>query len=330
VIVVVLAIVVLGASVVYRSLARYGVLPPMSEPVATVVLLTMDGVRLQELLSGSSTALSNQPPVPVLPNLMKKLAPQGVFLGDASQGSRVRIGNPMGISMSGYQTLFAGRFKLCVRNECSAVAEDTLLTGIAEAFGPSILFLSAYRELCAGVTAAPSSAVAVCGLDALRDYASESGVEAADSVDDNVINLGLQALRQNPPRLVYLGLDESDSVGHSGDYPAYLDVLARYDVFLAALWAEVEKLNAQGHPTSLIVTTDHGRGHDRNWTQHRWNIRGSNAIWIFGGGHGIQPKGVVSNSKTRALYDIRPTIEHLLGTTPKPRFWGEAITEFFE
>ena len=302
----------------------------LTEPAATVVLVTMDGVRIQELLDGADGELSSDlAGMPVMENMMTTLVPKGVFLGNASKGSRVHLGNPMGISMPGYQAIFSGGFKLCVSNQCGPLSGNTLLTDIAEKFDQSPVFFSGYQELCDGVAARQSAARAFCGRDTLVEYAERLGLDAGGSADSIVIDVGLERLQNDPPKLVYLGFENSDSVGHSGNYPNYLAVLEQYDAYLALIWAEVEKLNAAGHPTTLIVTTDHGRGYGSNWTQHRWNVPGTGNLWIFAAGHGVVQKGVLEDTQTRSLYDIRPTVEYLLGAPAQTGFWGEVITELF-
>jgi len=183
--------------------------------------------------------------------------------------------------------------------------------------------------VCDGIAATGSTAIAVCGSEKLADYAKTQGIQAFPPKDGIVAKAGLRFLQNDPPKLVYLGLEESDGAGHSGNYPHYLSVLDRYDRYLARIWAQIEALNIAGHPTTLIVKVDHGRGRGAKWTGHRWNLPGSNQIWMFAAGHGVPQRGILQNTTTRSLYDLRPTTEHLLGMPPKTRLWGNVIAEFF-
>ena len=54
-----------------------------------------------------------------MPFLMETLLPRGTFLGDRARGSFFGLGNPIGVSIPSYQSMFVGPPVLCVSNECA-------------------------------------------------------------------------------------------------------------------------------------------------------------------------------------------------------------------
>jgi Type I phosphodiesterase / nucleotide pyrophosphatase len=89
------------------------------------------------------------------------------------------------------------------------------------------------------------------------------------------------ALQRRKPRVLYLGLGETDEWGHGRRYDLYLDAANKSDRFLAETWEWLQKDPQYKDKTALLVTTDHGRGSTRvDWTDHGKNVPGAEFIWI--------------------------------------------------
>ncbi len=90
----------------------------------------------------------------------------------------------------------------------------------------------------------------------------------------------IEYLRAKEPRVLYISLDETDDWCHAGRYDLYLDSAHRSDGFLKALWDFVQNAPAYRGKTSLVITTDHGRGDGREgWKNHSVDLPGSERIW---------------------------------------------------
>ena len=294
---------------------------PSAGPVATIVLVTMDGVRTREMFEGPVTALDDgsAPEGSAMPFLVHELIPRGTFIGAPGVDRTMRIGNPTATSLPVYQTLFVGRWTFCFRNDCSPPSSPTLFDRIRSAFElarEDIAVYVTWYELCSG-TGLIEDTEAVCGADALfARWGERFEGERPPSMDQAGIDLAVARLRRAPPRVLYLALDEPDGTAHAGAYWAYLASLRRADEGLRRIDAEVTRLEAAGHPTVLIVTTDHGRGRGEQWTEHGWRVPGSDETWLFVRGAGLPPRGAVASARAYTLRDVRPTIEHLLGLEP--------------
>ncbi len=103
------------------------------------------------------------------------------------------------------------------------------------------------------------------------------------------------------PRVTWINLGDTDTHAHAGRYSDYLVAASAADGFLSELWMAIEANPRTAGRTTLIVTTDHGRGAaTRNrWRGHgsgRWrgiNVAGlrhvgSDAVWIAARGPGIR------------------------------------------
>src|SRR4029434_185105 len=81
-------------------------------------------------------------------------------------------------------------------------------------------------------------------------------------------------------------------------YDLYLEAAKRSDAYLQELWELVQSLPQYKDQTTLIVTTDHGRGLVRACTNPSAQTVGAEFIWIGAIGPGVPALGVRSNIET--------------------------------
>jgi hypothetical protein len=288
---------------------------PAGRPVAAepapqrVVLVTFDGVRTQEFFGNHPDPL-----VPeisqlkgdnseLLPAFWNKLAAQGVVYGDYRTGNTMTIANPAGVSLPAYQSIFAGATQPCADNECGRIQVETF---------PERLV----RELHL-----PRESVATFGSwdqfdNAVQHIPGTTYVEIfADGNDEHTWNRALAYLKEKKPRFLYIGLEWSDERAHSGDYKGVVQALCQYDVWLDQLASTLDGMGDM--PSTLIVTTDHGRGLGAEWRNHG-RVAGDKPIWLYGRGPSVSHIGSLVNGPSHSHLDIRPTIEELFGLCPCP------------
>jgi hypothetical protein len=88
-------------------------------------------------------------------------------------------------------------------------------------------------------------------------------------------------LRHHQPRVLYVALGETDDWAHEGRYDLYLDAAWRNDRYIQHLWETAQSLPEYQGKTSLVLTTDHGRGDGREgWKSHGVEYEGSQRMWI--------------------------------------------------
>ena len=86
---------------------------------------------------------------------------------------------------------------------------------------------------------------------------------------------GLLYLKARKPRVMFLSFDETDAQGHAGRYDRLLACATKNDNFVRELWDTVQQMPEYKDKTTLIVTTDHGRGDPPvDWKNHGEKTKG--------------------------------------------------------
>jgi phosphopentomutase len=134
-----------------------------------------------------------------------------------------------------------------------------------------------------------------------------------NTFDVVTVEFAREHLLRHKPRVMYIGLGETDEWGHGRRYDLYLDAAHQNDRFLAELWDLLQKMPEYKDKTSLLITTDHGRGDSRvNWTDHGKNVPTAEYIWIAVLGPDTPALGVRANVETTQSR-VAATIARLLG-----------------
>ena len=125
------------------------------------------------------------------------------------------------------------------------------------------------------------------------------------------------------PRLLYIAFDGTDEFAHDGKYDQYLLSANRLDGYIKNIWDWIQSDNHYENKTTLLITTDHGRG-DKPidyWQHHGSNVKGAEKIWLAVMGPDTPARGEANNSRTIYSTQIAMTISSLLSieyTNKKP------------
>lgn len=317
-----------------------------------VVLVTFDGLRWQEVFGGAEAALLSRElggvagataralreslvrdtpetrRAELMPFFWGTIAREGQVFGDADAGCAARITNGMRFSYPGYQELLAGfpdpRIDSNDKRENPNVTVLEWLNGRAPWRGHIAAFGS--WELFPFILAEARSGIAVnAGWD---DAAVAGDTERARIVRELERDLphywqnerydaltcqgALAHLHAQRPRVLYVALGETDSWAHARRYDLYLAAARHADRFLRELWETLQSLPEYAGRTTLVVTTDHGRGEGTQWTSHGKDVPGCDRIWIAVLGpdtpaRGVREDGAVTQAQVAA------TVAALLG-----------------
>jgi hypothetical protein len=119
-------------------------------------------------------------------------------------------------------------------------------------------------------------------------------------------------LMKHQPRVLYIGLGETDEWAHARRYDLYLEAANRSDRYLRELWDLLQSLPRYQGKTALVLTTDHGRGNGRDWTNHSAQTAGAEFIWIAALGADVPALGVRENVETTQS-QVAATLAALVG-----------------
>jgi hypothetical protein len=246
----------------------------------------------------------------------------GVLIGDRDSESFMEITNPWWFSYPGYNEILTGRADPTIdSNDKNWNANVTLLEvlnnldgfeGRVAAFASWDVFPFIINEQRSGV---PVNA----GFDILTPSISEqtkwlNKVSASAPRIWNTVRLdfithgyAMETLRIEQPRVIYIAYGETDDFAHDDSYDRYIDAAYRTDQMLAELWAWLQSDAFYKDRTTLLISTDHGRGNTATgWPGHRSStggneaIEGSDQIWLAAIGPRVESRGVVPGNWTQS------------------------------
>jgi arylsulfatase A-like enzyme len=163
----------------------------------------------------------------------------------------------------------------------------------------------------------------------MRDLPKKSRDEHFDAF---AFHAAMDFLDTIQPRMLYLALGEADTNGHARRYDKYLDSITRSDRFLRELWEKLQSMPQYRGTTTLIVTTDHGRGATPDdWKHHRNTYPHSNETWLAAIGPDTPALGERRAVPLIKQTQIAATVAQLLGVDYQASVpaAGKPIVEIF-
>jgi Type I phosphodiesterase / nucleotide pyrophosphatase len=349
---IVLAIVVCATAA--RAPASEPVQPAARAKTTTcnVVLVTSDGLRWQEVFGGLDAALVTKDNVNdgelatlnrdfggdtaesrrtrLLPFFWEVIAKRGQLYGNSTAGSEVRVTNGKNFSYPGYNEILTGQpdpkidSNEKIPNQNVTVLEwlngqDDFRNRVA-AFGSWDVFpFIINRERSKLPVVAGWSPLLESGLSSeerlLGRLIAETPRLWADCCFDSfTFNAAFEYFKRKKPRVLYIGLGETDEFAHMGQYAKYLRSAHNFDQNLKLLWDTLQAMPDYRGTTTLIVTTDHGRGNGPvEWRSHGANTEGSHRIWIGVLGPDTPSLGARANVDPLTQGQVAATAAALLG-----------------
>ncbi len=281
-----------------------------------VVLLTLDGVRWQEVFSESKD--HNEAPFKLLKLLLSK---EGILIGNKSLGSEMTVNNRFNLSLPGYQSLMAGTEVPCATNDCGRISVETMMERVR-------------RELRLSKGEVATFATWSGIAKAVEHTQGSTHLVGSLNHDTETFAQALAYLEKERPRFLYISLGDADEFAHALNKKKYIDTLKMYDRWINELAGRLDAMDDYGNNTTLIVTTDHGRGSGFQWFDHGLHIPDAKYVWLYARN---SKTNQVSNTDRTVLKnrpynhsDIRPTIENLFGLAPnRCADCGRPIEELF-
>ncbi len=317
-------------------------------PGRNVVVITMDGFRWQEMFTGADREYfkkdkdgkpgaaelrfwrptSEERRAVLLPFLWNTIAVKGQVFGDPARQSRAHVTNGLWFSYPGYNEMFSGAADPRIdSNDKKPNPNVTVLewlntrpgfTGRVAAFGSwDVLpfILNAGRShLPVGSGFQPVPAPQTKDQRAINELAGDlPPYWDYGPFDAPMVYAALDALRTRKPRALYIMLGETDEWAHAGKYELYLDAAFRSDRFIQRVWETLQSLPDYANRTTLLVTTDHGRGAATgDWTDHGRKVPAAESTWIAAIGPAVAPLGVRA-SLTVTTAQFAATIAAVVG-----------------
>ncbi|MGH8196974.1 MAG: alkaline phosphatase family protein [Steroidobacteraceae bacterium] len=320
-----------------------------------IVLVTLDGVRIQELFTGMDRVIAGAPEAEsgvyeiditrarywrdsaverreaLMPFLWKTLAPAGMVLGNQALGSKVTVRNDQWFSYPGYSEILTGEPQPEIKsNDFVRYPHETVLDFVhrelklkptevaqigswdgfkfAASRNDGAFFMNGAYDLVPPALSTPEMEL----LGGLRRQVMQLWEESSNDV--LTFRIALAYLKKHRPRVLWLGLGQSDDWAHARRYDRLLDYLHLVDGLIGELWRTLQSLDSYRGRTTLIITTDHGRGRGpADWAEHDAGIEGSQDIWIAIIGPDTPALGEARNFPHVTQSDVAATMLQYLG-----------------
>ena len=313
-----------------------------------LVIVTLDGLRWQEVFGGidsflvadhkftrdsgaviknfgASTADGRRKKL--FPFFWTTIAKDGQLYGNRWKGSEANVANHYHFSYPGYNEIFTGypdtavnsNGKVWNKNEnvLEFINKQKGYEGRVAAFTSWDVFSWIFNEPRSGFLVNSDEPLAFDNpaLSLINDM-QKLGTRPLDVRPDVLTYFAAREyLKAYRPKVLYIGLDETDDFAHREMYDQYLQSAHASDAMIADLWSWIQGDKEYADQTTMIITCDHGRGDKKkvDWTSHADDIIESREIWIAVIGPDVNKKGEMQSTTLIEQRQLAATFAAMLG-----------------
>jgi hypothetical protein len=321
-----------------------------------LIIITTDGFRWQEVYNGMDATIASdkrfnqydsagifnaywdQSPEArrqkLLPFFWGTIAKQGQLYGNRKYGNKIDNANPYWFSYPGYSEILTGHV-------------DTLINSNEYPPNPHKTILEYYNSL----PAYKGKVAAFAAWDAFDRIINEkrAGLPVINGFDDNSVastdpemkllndmvrtsfrpwgNVecldvfthyqAFTYLKNKRPKVMYISYGETDEFAHHGEYKHYLNAAHQFDEWVGSIWNWVQSQPDYKNKTTLLITTDHGRGDIKKeeWTDHGSGVQDAYQIWFAAMGPKVKAMGEMKTNQQFYQKQLAQTAAQLTGHT---------------
>ena len=323
---------------------------PRNNKTDNVILITLDGVRWEDVFTGADRDLyQNKDYVKdfegtkeywvddyklrrekLMPFMWKTIAKEGQLYGNVEKGSVMELKNPHWFSYPSYSEILVG-YVDPTRN--SNASENNPNVTVLEFIHNQPGFKNRVAAFCSWdvfdyiINEERAGFVVNSGQEEFHGLKGNRQAELINKLmfkipvpwasvrfDAFTFYLSFNYLKAKKPRLLYLAFDGTDEYAHDGQYDQYLYSMNRLDGYIKSIWDWVQSNSGYRNKTTMIITTDHGRGDKilKEWRSHGSSIKGSKKVWLAIIGPDTPSTGEIENSDPVYSTQIAMIIARLL------------------
>ncbi len=335
-----------------------------------VIIITMDGMRWQEIFTGADTSLLNSKKFTtqdslslvkkyvapsaeerrrlMMPFFWKTIASQGQIYGNRKYNNFVNVRNRYWFSYPGYNEIFTGYPDTLVNsNDYKANPNENVLEFINKqaayknkvaSFGSWDAFRRILNRNRSGIfvndgfedVPADKSSAAIDQLNKTQ-HLLPALFGGEERLDAITGFMALEYMKAHHPKVLHISLGETDEFAHGEKYDYYLEAAQHNDAIIKAVWEQIQHDPFYKNNTTLLIATDHGRGQGELWTSHWSDVPNSDEIWFAAIGKNIAAKGEIKTAMQLYQQQIAQTIAFLTGNVFKAEHpVAEKITVLFD
>jgi hypothetical protein len=280
----------------------------MTSAVDNIVLVTLDGVRWQEVFQGAELSMiENKEFVSktealkhdfwaedvqerrnkLMPFFWQTIVKQGSVIGDREQGSNMSVSNLWYFSYPGYSEILTGITDPKINsNKKINNSNVTILEWLNNKpkYKNKVAAFASWDVFPSIINTERSKLPVNAGFDKITETDSYSKLlnQLQDEIPSPWHNVRLDAftyrfakqnLLTNKPKVTYIALGETDDFAHDGHYDQYLHSIKRSDDSLKDLWETIQSTPGYKDNTVMLILTDHGRGSTAKDWQHHASVK---------------------------------------------------------
>lgn len=329
------------------QLTPFALTPQLKAKLKTrnVIFISTDGLRWQDVFRGAQEdlltkderakkafwrATPEERRATLMPFFWSTIAKQGQLWGNRDKGSECGVTNGKNFSYPGYSEFLTGHADDRI-NSNAAVPNPNLnvlewLNG-KPAFKGKVLAANNWDVLPSIMNrgrnklpmwtwnerTAPNKTTP--RLQLIEDLIAQTPSPwGGCHYDSFVYQAARELLQTRKPRVSYVNFGETDEWAHAYNIGEYLRAANRVDGFVQGLWELAQSLPEYKGNTTLIVTTDHGRGRTiKDWGNHSAGTEGSGEMWMAILGPDTPALGERSNAAPVAQGQVAATLAAFLG-----------------
>lgn len=319
-----------------------------------LIIMTSDGLRWQDVFKGMDPEIASDKRFSqgdssgifskyyeesingrrqrLMPFFWATIQQQGQLHGNRTVGSKVNNANPYWFSYPGYSEILTGHV-------------DTLINTNDYPPNPHVTILEYFNRL----PAYKGKVAAFGAWDAFDRIINEqrSGIPVINAFDDNraassspemrLLNemvrtsfrpwgdvecldvfthfQAMTYLKQERPKVLYVSYGETDEFAHHAEYKHYLNAAHQFDEWVGEVWNWVQSQPDYRDKTTLLITTDHGRGDliKSEWTDHGNKVTDASQMWFALMGPKVKALGEITADQQSYQQQLAQTVARLMG-----------------
>ena len=315
-----------------------------------VILITFDGLRWQELFTGAEQRLISKDflsdsarlsqtfwrPDPVqrreilFPFFWSVIAKEGQLYGNRTARNFVNVSNNQWFSYPGYSELLCGfadnerihsndKFDNPNTTVLEFINNQPGFKGKVAAFSSWDVFPYIINSNRSGVPV-NAGIVEKKNPNEKEKWINEVMHQVPNPLGDIRLDAftyhyAFEHLKRERPRVLYVAFDETDDFAHGGKYDLYLHAARYTDSFIRNLWNWCQQDPQYKGKTTLIITTDHGRGTEQKdaWRHHGSKVPHADEIWLAVMGPDTPALGEVKSEGQLYQNQVAQTLAGFLG-----------------
>lgn len=326
--------------------------PAAATQTRNVFLITLDGLRWQEVFNGAEALLMNKTNggvadtnrlaaafwrstveerrAALLPFFWNGIGKHGQLYGNQNKGSVALLTNGRKFTYPGFNEILAGFADDRInKNEKRNNPNVTVLEWLHRkpAFTNRVVAFANWDVFPYILNTERSGIPMWTGYDTNFPVKPDSPLERVQRMfndttplwqgmnfDSFYLHAALEHLKEARPRVVWIAFSEPAEWAHEGRYDLYLYSAHSIDRAVRQLWETVQSISEYRDQTTFVLTCDHGRGSGpTEWKNHGAAVEGAEGIWIAVIGPDTPPLGERANIPQVRQNQIAATFTALLG-----------------